>query len=241
VGNFTVTNDWGSGAVVTLTITNTGGAPVTGWDVDFDLPVNITSAWNVELSENGSGYTASDLGWNGTIGVGESVTFGFQTDGGGLDEEALNEAGNLDFGTDTVPDVDPPVVEPEPEPEPTPTPEPEPEPEPEPTPDPDDDEAALSAEFDVVNDWGSGATISLTITNNGDTAVDDWMLAFDFKAGITNSWNAELFADGDGYTASDLGYNGQIEAGETVTIGFNSDTGDLDAAVLNTEADFVFG
>jgi len=125
--------------------------------------------------------------------------------------------------------------------DPEPTPDPAPTPDPEPTPDPVDGDAVLEAAFDVLNDWGSGATVNLTITNTGDTAVDDWTVDFDLAVGIANSWNTALVSDDDGYTASDLGYNGRIDAGQSVTIGFNTDAGSLDEVLLNSEADFTFG
>ena len=253
---FVVTDDWGSGAVVTLTITNSGGTAVDGWAVDFDLPFDVTSSWNVDLTDTGEGFTATDIGWNGTIAPGETVTIGFQAGEGGLDADTLNAGANFDFDDgittgnaamiavdpDPTPDPDPePDTDPVPDPDPTPDPDPDPVSDPDPVPDTGDEDAMLEAVFGVVNDWGSGATVALTITNTGDEAIDDWMLDFDLAAGITNSWNVDLAADGDRYTANDLGYNGTIGAGESVTVGFNTETGDLDVAALNTEADFIFG
>lgn len=48
------------------------------------------------------------------------------------------------------------------------------------------------------NDWGSGATVSVTITNNGSSAINGWTLEWTFSGNqkITNMWNASFTQSG---------------------------------------------
>jgi alpha-L-arabinofuranosidase len=75
---FTDVNDWGSGFTGSLTITNTGTTPISGWTLSFDFAVSISSIWNATLvSQNGSHYVIQDVGYDSTIQPGQSVTIGF--------------------------------------------------------------------------------------------------------------------------------------------------------------------
>ncbi|HYH04003.1 MAG TPA: cellulose binding domain-containing protein, partial [Bacillota bacterium] len=74
------------------------------------------------------------------------------------------------------------------------------------------------------NDWGGGATVSMTIKNNSATALNDWTLAWSFSGNqkITNLWNGNFTQSGAAVTVKSLGYNGRVPAnGGTVTFGFN--------------------
>ena len=103
---------------------------------------------------------------------------------------------------------------------------------------------ALDARLVVVNDWGSGATVHLEITNTSQSDhTGGWELSFDFNADvISGSWNNSWMetAQGDGITVSDVGWNGTVRAGETVEVGFSLNEGNLDETRLNTDADFYF-
>jgi hypothetical protein len=72
-------------------------------------------------------------------------------------------------------------------------------------------------------DWGSGATVSVTIKNNGTNAVDGWKLAFDFAGNqkISNLWSGTFTQNGTTVTISNASYNGTIPAGGSVSFGFN--------------------
>jgi hypothetical protein len=75
---FADVSDWGSGFTGSLTITNTGTTPITGWTLSFDFAVSISSIWNATLvSHNGSQYVIQDAGYDATIEPGQSVTIGF--------------------------------------------------------------------------------------------------------------------------------------------------------------------
>ncbi len=87
---------------------------------------------------------------------------------------------------------------------------------------------ALSAtvSFADVDDWGTGFTGNLTITNTGTTPIDGWTLSFDFAVSISSIWNATLVSQsGSQFVISDAGYNAVIAPGQSVTIGFNAAPG----------------
>ncbi|HEY8463182.1 MAG TPA: cellulase family glycosylhydrolase [Bacillota bacterium] len=74
------------------------------------------------------------------------------------------------------------------------------------------------------NDWGSGATVSITIKNNGTTAINNWTLTWDFNGNqkITNLWNGTYTQSGTGVTVKNNEYNGVIAPnGGSVSFGFN--------------------
>ncbi|WP_329107871.1 cellulose binding domain-containing protein [Micromonospora sp. NBC_01699] len=79
-------NSWQNGFTADVSVTNTGSGPVNGWTLTYDLPAGqqVTSAWNATVTQSGSAVTARNIGWNGTIAPGATVTFGHQgTHGGG--------------------------------------------------------------------------------------------------------------------------------------------------------------
>jgi lysophospholipase L1-like esterase len=72
-------------------------------------------------------------------------------------------------------------------------------------------------------DWGSGATVSVTVTNNGSAAINGWSLAWSFSGNqkISNMWNATFTQSGTAVTATNQSYNATIPAGGKVSFGFN--------------------
>jgi lysophospholipase L1-like esterase len=73
-------------------------------------------------------------------------------------------------------------------------------------------------------DWGSGATVNVTITNNGQSAINDWTLEWTFPGNqkIANIWNASFTQSEASASATNLSYNSAIPAnGGTVSFGFN--------------------
>lgn len=80
------------------------------------------------------------------------------------------------------------------------------------------------AAYVIQSDWGNGATISVTITNNTVSAVNSWTLAFTFSGNqtITNLWNGTYTQSGASVSVKDGGFNANIPAnGGSVNFGFN--------------------
>jgi aryl-phospho-beta-D-glucosidase BglC (GH1 family) len=75
---FDVQSDWQTGFVGQIALTNTSAATISGWALEFDLGGQLVGFWNAQPSVAGTHYTVRDLGWNGELRPGGSVSFGFQ-------------------------------------------------------------------------------------------------------------------------------------------------------------------
>ena len=75
-----VPNSWTGGFTANLTVANTGTSAWNGWTVTWSWPGDqkVTSAWNAAVTQSGTGVTATNLGYNGTVAAGGSTSFGFQ-------------------------------------------------------------------------------------------------------------------------------------------------------------------
>jgi len=85
---------------------------------------------------------------------------------------------------------------------------------------------------DSVNAWNTGLTESITITNTGTAPINGWALAFTLAGGqtITSAWNASISPASGPVTAKNVGYNGSVAPGGTVSFGFQAThTGDTTA------------
>jgi hypothetical protein len=76
-----------------------------------------------------------------------------------------------------------------------------------------------------TNDWGSGFTATVRITNTGTTVINGWTLSFTFPGTqrVANGWGA-VWVQPMGsatVTATNLGWNATIQPGASVSIGFN--------------------
>ncbi len=71
---YTDQNDWGSGFTGAVTITNTGGTPVSSWTLTWAFAGNqqLNQSWNSTASQNGEVVTLSAAGWNASIAPGAS-------------------------------------------------------------------------------------------------------------------------------------------------------------------------
>ncbi|WP_306316401.1 MULTISPECIES: glycoside hydrolase family 48 protein [unclassified Streptomyces] len=72
-----------------------------------------------------------------------------------------------------------------------------------------------------TNDWGSGFTADLTITNRGSAAIDGWTLTYAYAGDqkLSNGWNGVWSQSGKNITVKDAGYNGKIAAGAATSTG----------------------
>jgi hypothetical protein len=72
-----------------------------------------------------------------------------------------------------------------------------------------------------TNDWGSGFTTDVTITNRGADAIDGWTLTYAYAGNqkLMNGWNGTWSQSGQNISVKDAGYNGKIAAGAAVSTG----------------------
>ncbi len=82
-------------------------------------------------------------------------------------------------------------------------------------------------DYKITEDWGDGYKAEITITNNKDTAIEDWRLSFEYGDNlITQIWNAVIVDNADDkYELSCENYNQNIAAGGSVSFGFMVEPG----------------
>lgn len=76
-------NSWDGGFTATVTVTNTGDEPLTGWAADwtFTEGQQIVHGWNAAVAQSGPDVHAVNASHNGAVPEGGSATFGFQAGG----------------------------------------------------------------------------------------------------------------------------------------------------------------
>lgn len=75
---YILSNEWSTGFVASIRITNTGTNAISNWSVNWTmLESQISSSWNANLVM-GSPNTASGLSWNAIIQPGQYAEFGIQ-------------------------------------------------------------------------------------------------------------------------------------------------------------------
>ena len=92
-----------------------------------------------------------------------------------------------------------------------------------------------SVDYVIENDWGTGATVSVTITNNGSASINGWTLTWTFPGNqkISNLWNASYTQNGTSVIVTNLAYNAMIPPnGGKVNFGFGIAYSDKNAQPL---------
>lgn len=89
---------------------------------------------------------------------------------------------------------------------------------------------AATCEYKVVNDWGSGFTAAIRITNDGSAPVSGWVVNWSYSDGsrVTSSWNATL-SGANPYSAAGLNWNSTIAVGSSVEFGVQGTNGGTEA------------
>ena len=92
--------------------------------------------------------------------------------------------------------------------------------------------SSCAAAYSVSNDWGSGFTASLTITNNGTAAITGWTVTYSYAGNqtLSNGWNGAWTQSGKAVTVANESYNGSLAAGATTTAGANFNYSGTNAA-----------
>lgn len=93
--------------------------------------------------------------------------------------------------------------------------------------------AAIQCAYTVSNDWGSGFTANLTITNDTSTAINGWEVRWQQNGGsrVTSSWNATL-SGSNPYTATNVDWNAVITPGASQSFGLQGDGENSTATIL---------
>ncbi len=235
---YTVTNQWGDGFLVDVTVKNNGSRAINGWQVQWTFPGNqqIVNLWNGAPSQSGQSVTVANVGHNNVIGAnGGTQSFGFQ---GGFSNSNSNPTTftvngvlcNPSTGTTNTPTPLPPTatnteVPPTPMPvTPTPTntaiP---PTNTPSATATPSNPTAICQVGYTITNQWPGGFTADVILKNNGSPPMNGWTVTWNFAGNqtITNLWNGAKTQSGQHVQVTNLGYNSMIGAnGGTQRFGF---------------------
>jgi cellulose 1,4-beta-cellobiosidase len=78
-----------------------------------------------------------------------------------------------------------------------------------------------TVDYKVQNQWSTGFTAAVTVTNNG-AAKSAWQVKWSYAGNqkVTSAWNARVTQSGTAVTAANEGYNGQLATGGSVSFGF---------------------
>ncbi|MGW1141423.1 glycoside hydrolase family 48 protein [Streptomyces zhihengii] len=82
--------------------------------------------------------------------------------------------------------------------------------------------AALQCSVDYkTNDWGSGFTADVTVTNRGTAAIDGWTVTYDYAGNqkLTSGWNGVWSQSGKTVTVKNTDWNRTIAGGAAVSAG----------------------
>lgn len=85
-----------------------------------------------------------------------------------------------------------------------------------------------------ANKWQGGLSAHVALKNTGTTPWTSWKLAFSFPGTqkVTAGWSANWSQTGRDVTATNMSWNGQVDPGKSVYIGFNASGGGDDPKVF---------
>lgn len=86
--------------------------------------------------------------------------------------------------------------------------------------------AAGKCQYIVSNEWSTGFTATIRVTNNGATTINGWALGWSYSDGtqVTSSWNATLTGTNP-YSATNLSWNSTIQPGQSAEFGVQGTKG----------------
>ena len=98
--------------------------------------------------------------------------------------------------------------------------------------------AAIECRYAVSNDWGSGFTANITVTNDGASAINGWQVQWRQNGGstVSSSWNANV-SGSNPYTARNVDWNRTIAPGASQSFGVQGNGNDSTATILGCTAD----
>ncbi|WP_326719644.1 glycoside hydrolase family 6 protein [Streptomyces sp. NBC_00243] len=80
-----------------------------------------------------------------------------------------------------------------------------------------------TVDYKVQNQWGTGFTAAVTVTNNS-AAKSSWAVKWSYAGNqqVTSGWNAKISQSGTAVTAANESYNASLPSGGSVSFGFNA-------------------
>jgi lysophospholipase L1-like esterase len=98
--------------------------------------------------------------------------------------------------------------------------------------------AAIECRYTVSNDWDSGFTSTITITNDSQSAITGWQVQWRQNGGsiVTSSWNANV-SGANPYIASSVEWNGRIAPGAAQSFGVQGNGDNSTATIVGCTAE----
>ncbi|HTF97501.1 MAG TPA: cellulose binding domain-containing protein [Cellvibrio sp.] len=96
---------------------------------------------------------------------------------------------------------------------------------------------ALKCSYAVNNDWGSGFTSNITVTNDSTSAITGWQVQWrqNGNSTISSSWNANVTGSNP-YIARHVDWNGAIAPGASQSFGVQGNGEDSTATIVSCSA-----
>ncbi|MFJ9424963.1 glycoside hydrolase family 6 protein [Streptomyces sp. NPDC101249] len=97
-----------------------------------------------------------------------------------------------------------------------------------------------TVDYKVQNQWDSGFTASVTITNNS-AAKTSWSASWAYAGNqkVTSFWSSRITQSGTAVTAANESYNGALATGGSVSFGFNASYSGTNATPTTFKLDGV--
>jgi hypothetical protein len=195
---YKLNTQWPGGFNVTLKVANPSQTPTRTWQLQFtfggDQVIPANSSWEGKFTQAGNKVTITNDDENGTIDPGEDVTLGFN---GKWTKNNTSPTKITAVGTpaNTVKTVT-------------------------------GTNGTLTATYQLNSQWDTGLNVTLTIKNTSQTDINGWTLKFAFGGDQVipknSSWGGVFSQSGNQVTILNEDDNAAIEAGESVTLGFNA-------------------
>ena len=76
---YAIEDQWGTGFRTTLTITNSGGTPISPWSLSwtYSSGQQVRHGWDGQYSQSGNRVTVQGTAWNAAIAPGAAISTGF--------------------------------------------------------------------------------------------------------------------------------------------------------------------
>lgn len=77
--------------------------------------------------------------------------------------------------------------------------------------------------YQIDQRWENGYNGTISITNTGETTIENWCIAFEQSNPIQNIWNAQIKSEeNNSYIIRNQEWNQDIKKGETISFGFTA-------------------
>lgn len=98
----------------------------------------------------------------------------------------------------------------------------------------DESSENYTLDYRVDSKWENGFTANVVLSNKTQTAIEDWVLEFDFDNEIANIWNAVVVShEGNHYVIKNAGYNQNIDTNGNISFGFVVNNGNAENEISN--------